>query len=85
MVMAGWEGAVAVGAFCFVGAVESYWADVVVCSFAAVVASRLFCALSGVAVTLAARVVSSDSCLLGYEFRELAGVKEPERLNWGVE
>lgn len=85
MVMAGWEGAVAVGAFGFVGAVESCWAGVVVCSFAAVVASRLFGALSGVAVTLAAGVVSGDSGLLSYEFRELASVKEPESLDWGVE
>ena len=75
----------AVGAFGFVGAVVSCWAGVVVCSFATVVASRLFGALSGVAVTLAAGVVSSDSGLLSYEFRELASVKEPERLDWGVE
>jgi hypothetical protein len=54
---------------------------VVVYSFATVVASRLFSALSRVVVTLAARVMSSDSSLLSYEFRELASVKELERLN----
>lgn len=76
--MAGWEGAVAVGALCRLSAVVLLERRVSVLAFSAVLTQRLSAAVVGGVVPLASRAVSNHLVLLVDFARYVAHLEEPE-------